>query len=206
MIRITPNFLTLSRLIISPLLLPFLIVYGFVSPYAMIRMSVVATFLLLCLTDFFDGYLARKHNLQSSFGRVLDPIADKFLLYSTLIGLVAVQKIYFYWSVIWIGREFFMLSLRAFALEHNVEIPVSGWGKMKTAFQFLSLGYVMINPYNLMSFSSAYVANSIQVLALLGTSWLVIYSSYLYYQTFLTAYHAETDNNCGMLMEIEDIL
>src|SRR5947199_10698456 len=95
-----PNKLTLIRLIGSPLLLPVLLVYFLPFNNFLINTLLAFIFLLFGATDFFDGYLARKYRLESTIGKVLDPIADKFLIYCTLIGLLAAGKIGFYWVII----------------------------------------------------------------------------------------------------------
>lgn len=139
-----PNFLTLSRLIISPLVLPFLIVYLIPLDYFFINFFIGLLFLAFCLTDFFDGHYARKFEHLSKIGALLDPIADKFLIYSTLIPLVAIGKIYFFWAIILIGREFFVMGIRLIGSEHNVKVPVFFLAKCKTFFEMLYIASVII--------------------------------------------------------------
>ena len=91
------------------------------------------------MTDFLDGYLARRYGLETAIGRVLDPIADKFLVCSCLITLLAVCRIYFIWVILLIGREMAMLSLRHFAALHNISVPVSYLGKIKSCLQMFLL-------------------------------------------------------------------
>src|SRR5690242_4970052 len=114
-----PIQLTLIRLIGSPLVLPFFLVY--LLPYNNVWLNGFVTlfFLLFGLTDFFDGYFARKNDQITTLGGMLDHVADKFLLYSTLVSLVAVGKLYFFWAIVWIGREFFIMALRQIALENS---------------------------------------------------------------------------------------
>ena len=120
-----PTILTLIRLILSPLVLPVILVYLLPLNIFWVNGVLAVIFMLLSITDFFDGYLARKYNQETVLGKVLDPLADKFLTYSALIGLLAAHKIYFYWVVILIGRELFILGLRHVALEHRLEVSVS---------------------------------------------------------------------------------
>jgi CDP-diacylglycerol--glycerol-3-phosphate 3-phosphatidyltransferase len=100
----TPTRLTLIRLIFSPLFLPLVLVYFLPYNNQIINGILALVFVLLSLTDFFDGYLARKYNQETALGRALDPLADKFLFFSTLIALVTIQKVFFlfsdhfYWS------------------------------------------------------------------------------------------------------------
>src|SRR5579871_2706499 len=87
--------LTLIRLIGSPLLLPFFLVYLLPFNNVIVNAFLMLLFLSFGVTDFFDGYFARKYNQVTSVGATLDHLADKFLMYATLIALVVVHKIYF---------------------------------------------------------------------------------------------------------------
>lgn len=140
-----PNILTLIRLIVSPLVLPVLFVFFLPYNVAIFNYSMAVVFLLIGSTDFFDGYYARQLNQVSLFGALLDPIADKFLFFSTLIGLLAADKIFFYWVVILIGREFFVMALRMMALERGKNIAVLFSAKVKTAVEMCYLAVAIIN-------------------------------------------------------------
>lgn len=139
--------LTLVRLFLSPLLLPGLLVWLLPQQYFIYNAIGAAVFALLALTDFLDGYIARKFDQQTSFGRMLDPIADKFLLYATLLGLVAAQRMCVVWPVVFIGREFFVMGLRQAALESGCVLYVSQSAKFKTAFLSISLFVIILNPW-----------------------------------------------------------
>ncbi len=138
-------------------------------------------FALLALTDLFDGYLARRYNQETVMGKILDPIADKFLLYSTLISLVAAGKLWFMWAVIFIGREFLVMALRQIALEHNFTIPVSYAAKSKTFIQMIFLTIVIANPFTHLTFAQSPHWNGIQISFLLMSLALAIYSAWDYY-------------------------
>ena len=148
MILNLPTILTLIRLILSPLVLPILLVHFLPYNSLFINVLMALVFIGFSLTDFFDGYLARKHGQETALGTILDPIADKFLFYSTLIALLVAHKIFFFWVVILIGREFFMMGLRQVALEHHFSVPVSSFGKYKTALQMGCLTFIILNPYH----------------------------------------------------------
>ncbi|RTL07436.1 CDP-diacylglycerol--glycerol-3-phosphate 3-phosphatidyltransferase [Candidatus Dependentiae bacterium] len=180
-----PTLLTLVRLVISPIVIPFLLVYLLPFNVFLINLFLAIIFLLFALTDFFDGYYARKWGQVTHLGSLLDPIADKFLLCAALIALVAAEKIYFYWVIILIGREFFVMGLRYIASEKNIDIPVSWLAKIKTA---LEIGYI--------AFVIAYVPqpgvsifsyfNIMYYGLLFGTLSLSLYTAYCYYMHFLT--------------------
>jgi len=182
-----PNLLTLSRLILAPLLLPFLLVYYLPQDNLNINFLLSLLFIVFALTDFFDGYLARKYNLVSATGKLLDPIADKFLVTAVLISLLAVHKIWFFWVLILICREFLMMGLRLFALESGHEIVVSQWGKLKTFAQCALLAVLIAKPVNsvnnlVKNNLVIYFWSSLELILLIITVSLSVYSAYNYWQ------------------------
>lgn len=185
-----PTALTLIRLVVSPLILPLLLVYFL--PFNVLWLNSLLGFLFIAfsLTDFFDGYLARRMDQETQLGKVLDPIADKFLVYSTLIALLAAHKIYFYWVVILIGREIFLMGVRQVALEHNFSVSVNFLGKLKTAFQMSYLTVAIVNPYQPLgySFSSAGWWNVVESTLLGATIFLSVFSAKQYFKAFLKQY------------------
>ncbi len=176
-----PNILTLIRLILSPLMLPILLVYLLPFNILWINCLLAILFILFSLTDFFDGYLARKYYEVTPLGSVLDPIADKFLVYSTLVALLAINKIYFYWVVILIGREFFVMGLRLVALEHNATVSISFFGKFKTAAQMLFLTVLIANPYQSLGLTDAPTWYVLELSLLIITLVLSLVSAQKYY-------------------------
>jgi CDP-diacylglycerol--glycerol-3-phosphate 3-phosphatidyltransferase len=179
-----PNMLTLARLFISPVTVPFLLVY--LLPFNILWVNVMLTiiFLLFALTDFFDGYYARKFGQVTHLGSTLDPIADKFLLCTTLISLVAVHKIYFYWVVLLIAREFFVMGLRLVAAEKNARLPVIFWAKVKTCIEIFYIAVVIVNPSTMQSrlFNSWNMLEGALLIVTLGMSF---FTAYIYYQQFI---------------------
>lgn len=142
-------------------------------------------FLLFGVTDFLDGYLARRFGQETRAGKLLDPIADKFLVYSTLVALLAVHKLFFYWVILFIGRELFVMGLRMIALEHYIQVPVSQTGKLKTMLQIICLGFIIFNPYQLYGFAQAPVFNGIETVLLASALFLSITSAYDYTMQFI---------------------
>lgn len=190
--------LTLIRLVVSPIVLPVLLVYLLPFNIFWINGLLALLFLLFSITDFFDGYLARRYSQVSSFGRFLDPIADKFLIFSTLVALLAVHKIFFIWVLILIGREFFVLGLRQMALENNFSIHVSWFGKVKTLIQVLYITVLILNPYHSLEKSGLsrciqdmYNApgwTSLETLLMFITIAMTILSAERYYHAFVYQY------------------
>ena len=133
-----PNILTILRLLACPLL-----VYLFtVANY----LWILIIFVLACLTDFFDGYLARKKNFKSNFGKVLDPIADKLLIITMCILIIiyhdiGVIEVAFYIIII---REIAVSLLRFNLANDNENIDVSLLSKYKTFFQMIAIGGFVI--------------------------------------------------------------
>ena len=177
-----PIALTLIRLIIAPLLLPLLVFYLFPSKSIYTHITLALLCAIFCLTDFLDGYLARRYGQVTALGKLLDPIADKFFISATLIALVAVQKLYFLWAILLIGREFLMNGLRAFSAQQQRTIPVSYLGKLKTTFQGILLFVIILNPYQWLGTYSSLAWATLESSLLAITLFLSFYSAYKYYQ------------------------
>lgn len=186
-----PNVLTIARLIFSPLFLPFLIVYLLPFNIFWINCFIAIIFGFLGLTDFFDGYIARRFKQETQLGQILDPIADKFLLYSTLVTLLAAGKIYFYWVILLIGREIFMMGLRNVALEHNFSVKVSILGKIKTTLQMLFILVVILNPVQHLGMRGAPHWNGTEAVLLFITLAVSLLSAYKYYVSFADIFNKD---------------
>lgn len=177
--------LTLIRLVASPLALPLLIVYLLPYNLPILNTCVALLFAMLSFTDFLDGYFARKYNETSKLGAALDHIADKFLTNATLIALLAVNKIYFYWVIIFVGRDLFIMGLRQIALENNFDLPVDYLGKTKTACMMLLLVWIILNPYQNHVDSAALFWQQTELVLLTVSLLLAILSAYSYVRIFL---------------------
>ena len=139
-----PNLLTCSRIVFIPI---FIILYSPPSPSR--SWTAVTIFGIAALTDFFDGYLARKYSQVTTLGKLLDPIADKLLVTAGLIVLVHYQQIDAWLAFAIIAREISVTGLRTVAAATGMIIPADILGKAKTFFQicgiiFLSLPEVLI--------------------------------------------------------------
>ena len=138
-----PNALTLFRCLIS-ILLPILIIYGGETG------AILAAPLLLLagLSDYFDGFYARKYNVVSVFGKILDPIADKLLVIGVLLSLASENLLDFYFgfipSLIIILREIFISGLRESVSSHNFNLRVSVLAKWKTTIQLFACGSFLV--------------------------------------------------------------
>ncbi len=140
-----PNLLTYGRVIAVPLVVACL----FWPAVAAMRWLALGIFILAGVSDFLDGYLARAWALQSSLGRMLDPIADKLLVSAVLLMLAADRTIasFSLWAaIIILCREILVSGLREFLAELKVSVPVSRVAKWKTFLQFVALGFLIAGP------------------------------------------------------------
>ena len=138
-----PNTLTLFRCLIS-ILLPILIIYGG-EPGAILAAPLL---LLAGLSDYFDGFFARKYNVVSTLGKILDPIADKLLVIGVLLSLASENLLDFYFgfipSLIIILREIFISGLRESVSSYNFALKVSVLAKWKTTIQLFACGSFLV--------------------------------------------------------------
>ncbi|MDA8172820.1 MAG: CDP-diacylglycerol--glycerol-3-phosphate 3-phosphatidyltransferase [Nitrospiraceae bacterium] len=125
-----PTVLTLSRVFVIPVFLIVTPDYPHVGAFV---------FTLASLTDWLDGYLARKTGAVTKFGILMDPIADKFLVISALVLLVNLARISVWIAAVLIVREFLVTALRVVALSKGMIIPAEMGGKVKTVFQFIAI-------------------------------------------------------------------
>lgn len=140
-----PNIITLSRLAS----LPFLLLLMFV-PTAWAAWTALVLYTLGCITDYVDGYLARRMKIESAFGKFLDPIADKIFVITVILCLVATGKLTGFWVIpplLIITREFLISGLREFLGPRNISVPVSKLAKYKTGFQMTALGFLIVGSY-----------------------------------------------------------
>lgn len=143
-----PNTLTVIRIFLVPFLVVVLLAppsrladgpfFGASSP-APREILGVAIFLVAIITDFFDGFLARRRNQITTLGTLLDPIADKLLVTSAFISLVQMGLAPAWMVVIIVGREFIVSGLRSVLATQGIALPASPWGKLKTTTQSIAI-------------------------------------------------------------------
>ena len=130
-----PNKLTMFRVI----LIPFFVLFMLVDITLYDKWIALAIFIVASLTDLLDGKIARKYNLVTNFGKFMDPLADKLLVCSALICLVALARIPAWIVIVIIAREFIISGFRLIASDNGVVIAASYWGKFKTTFQMIMI-------------------------------------------------------------------
>ena len=136
-----PNALTVLRILMVPLFLVLLLADG--GNDVTLRWWALIVFLLAMFTDFVDGYLARRNNLITNFGKIADPIADKSLMAAALIGLAIIVELPWWVPVIILVREFGITVLRFFMIRIAV-MPASRGGKIKTVLQTAAIALFLL--------------------------------------------------------------
>lgn len=156
----TPNKLTLLRVIMVPVFM-----WALTSGH---YVAAVVIFILASLTDQLDGHLARKNNQVTTFGKLMDPLADKILTISALVCLLGIGADFINsWVVmIIIARELIVTGIRQLAMGENTVIAASQWGKAKTVSQMAALIAVMIDLVVPLRLGDAFYASL--------TFWLVV--------------------------------
>lgn len=165
-----PNKLSTLRIILVPVVIVLLLPGTFAGDLA-----ALIVFSLAAITDKFDGYYARKHNLITSLGKILDPLADKLLISGVLIAFVQLGKITAWPVIIIIARELAVTGLRVVAADQGSVIAANNWGKWKTTIQIITVIALIVDPF---------VINlpSILINLLVWTAVLItIYSGYTYF-------------------------
>lgn len=146
-----PNLLTLARIFFVPLVVAALVQekcvydleFGSISIQLGNEMLALGIFVVAALTDMLDGYLARKWSQITTLGMLLDPIADKLLISSSLIALVEVKAVPAWMVILIIGRDFAISGLRSIAMSEGYLIPASDLGKSKMVLQVAAVVLAM---------------------------------------------------------------
>ncbi len=129
-----PNVLTLLRIVAVPVVVVALLDE---TPNGDTLAAIV--FALAALTDGLDGYIARSRGAITTFGKLMDPLADKLLITAALVSLVSLGRLAAWVAMVIIAREFAITGLRAIAVERGVVIPASWLGKVKTVLQIAAV-------------------------------------------------------------------
>jgi CDP-diacylglycerol--glycerol-3-phosphate 3-phosphatidyltransferase len=160
-----PNKLTLMRVVLVPFF-----VWAFLVKWYVVALIIFA---LASITDFLDGYIARKNHLITNFGKFLDPLADKVLVVSALACFIDTGLISSVPVIIILAREFMVSALRLIAVGEGVVIPAGMSGKLKTAFTMVSILYILV--YCIVGWSSGVPYVVMQVLVWISVV-LTVYS------------------------------
>ena len=144
-----PNKLTLARVIMAPIAMVFIMFP--IGGETTARILAAVLFALTALTDMLDGKIARKYNLVTDFGKLMDPLADKIMVFSAMLGILlycADLRYVFVWAaLIVIAREMGVTSLRLLAASKGGEVIAAAWlGKVKTCTQIACILLVLLEP------------------------------------------------------------
>lgn len=170
-----PNYLTFLRIISIPFIL-FLLQSG--KPSSTLWAALIFT--VAFLTDWLDGFIARKKNLVTKFGKVWDPLADKLLIGSSLIMLIGLDWVAAWIGILLIGREIAITWLRSMLATKGFILSASWWGKYKTFFQAIALILLMIH-YSYWSIDFQFWGKILLWVALILTLWSGILYFVKYY-------------------------
>lgn len=175
------NTLTLARIG----LIPFILISFFInSPTP--RLIASCLFVAACVTDYLDGFIARAFNQETRFGEILDPIADKLLIASTLLMIVGfdhISKFSIFAAVIILCREILVSGIREYLAETNISLPVNWITKIKTTVQMCALAILLyIDPL-----SSSIVLKFFGEFLLWAAAGITLYSGWTHVQTSIEA-------------------
>ena len=181
-----PNILTYGRILAVPA-----IVACYMPETNLGRWLALAIFIAASVTDYLDGYLARLWHQQSAIGRMLDPIADKLLVATTLL-LLASDNTVGEWSliaaIIILVREVAVSGLREFLAEVRVSVPVSRLAKWKTTMQMVALAFLIAGPAGDMLFSGVQAMGELGIVSYIGllllwiSALFTLYTGYDYFR------------------------
>ena len=146
------NKLTIFRIILVPLMviIPFLGIEGEILGIPIAYLIIDLIFIIASITDKLDGYIARSRNQVTTFGKFLDPLADKILVLAAMVMLVEINKIPAWIPIIVLAREFIVSGYRLIAVEKGGKvIAASVWGKLKTVTQMIAiiLAFIDVNSF-----------------------------------------------------------
>jgi CDP-diacylglycerol---glycerol-3-phosphate 3-phosphatidyltransferase len=178
-----PNTLTVARIFLVPLLVSVLLTKfeGRLVMGLPVELVAAAIFGIASLTDWLDGYLARRRKQVTTLGQILDPLADKLLISATLVSLVQLDLVQSWMVALIIGREIAVTGLRNLAYSRGLTMPASGLGKLKMASQVTAILLLLLG------------WERVPVLVLLGQGamWVVVITALVsavdYYRGFQRA-------------------
>lgn len=181
---ILPNQLTVLRIILTPFVVFFLLSDGnYFNEIALV------IYVIAALTDWYDGWLARKFNYFTNWGKIWDPIADKVLTAGTMISMIILGILNIYPVVIIILRDVFMTGFRSYAESCGKPFPTSRYAKVKTFIELIYLNYVLLTyllmnssvlPENIRNFFSLIHIKEIVDWGLIVVAIITVHSAYIY--------------------------
>lgn len=151
-------------------LIPFFLLALYMIPQPWGQYIGVSIFIVASITDFVDGWVARKYNMVTNFGKFMDPLADKMLVGAALIYLTEIHKMPAWATIIIISREFLISGFRLVAAEKGHVISAGMWGKIKTAVT------MVVIPFFLLPITAEWVA-TVDIVLILLVVMLTVFSA-----------------------------
>lgn len=166
-----PNKLTTLRMILVPV---FIVLYLMGQ-----NVPAVIVFIIASATDYLDGHLARKNNLVTDYGKIMDPLADKLLVTSALVCMVQTQVVPAWMVIVILAREFAITGLRSVAASKGIVIAAAWSGKIKTVTQMIAIIFLILGnwPFSLVNFPFATIMLWVAVIMTIYSGVEYIYKS-----------------------------
>lgn len=165
------NKLTTLRVVLIPVFLIVLLSNCIAQPIN--RYIAAAIFVVASITDFLDGYIARSRNMVTNFGKFMDPLADKLLVCSALVAMVELDDLPAWVVIVILSREFAITGFRTLAMEANIVMAASWWGKIKTTTQMIMIIVVLLNISGMETIEWVLVAFAVFFTILSGVDYIV---------------------------------
>ncbi|CAI8227319.1 MAG: CDP-diacylglycerol--glycerol-3-phosphate 3-phosphatidyltransferase [SAR116 cluster bacterium] len=180
MLKMVPNWMTILRIMVAPVIAVLIWLDDVKTGY----MPALTLFVLASISDFIDGWMARRLGVVSKLGAMLDPIADKVLIGTCLVSLAHVTEDGWWFilpAIIIMTREFLISGLREFMAGRSVNMPVSVLAKWKTTLQLVAIGFLVGAPV----FPSLPMANPIGLALLWAAAFVTAQTGFSYYRGVL---------------------
>ena len=180
MLKMVPNWMTILRIMVAPVIAVLIWLDDVKTGY----MPALTLFVLASISDFIDGWMARRLGVVSKLGAMLDPIADKVLIGTCLVSLAHVTEDGWWFilpAIIIMTREFLISGLREFMAGRSINMPVSVLAKWKTTLQLVAIGFLVGAPV----FPSLPMANPIGLALLWAAAFVTAQTGFAYYRGVL---------------------
>ena len=180
MLKMVPNWMTILRIMVAPVIAVLIWLDDVKTGY----MPALTLFVLASISDFIDGWMARRLDVVSKPGAMLDPIADKVLIGTCLVSLAHVTEDGWWFilpAIIIMTREFLISGLREYMAGRSVNMPVSALAKWKTTLQLVAIGFLVGAPV----FPSLPMANPIGLALLWAAAFVTAQTGFAYYRGVL---------------------
>lgn len=171
-----PNKLSLMRVIMVPIFMLFIVLPDSVLPDAWSRIFGAAIFILTAFTDMLDGMIARKCNMITDFGKFIDPLADKFMIFGAMLAIIYkyeyIRPVFIWVALIVIFRELAITSMRLLVSNNSGVVVAAAWlGKIKTVTQIIFVVIVLLEPVIIANYNNYILTYITMALMTVTTVW-----------------------------------